>query len=403
MPHSNKKTRKSAAGMGTIRKVSKIINGKTYTYYEARYTEGFNPGTGKQIQRSITGKTQKEVSQKLKAATAAIDAGTYKVPCKMTVGEWLDIWVAEYLKNVKPLTESNYSEQVKRHLKPALGATKLENLDAHTIQKFYNTLAETGLSPKTIKNIHGVLHSALQQAIANDYIRHNPTEACKLPKVVRPEIKPLEPDEIAHMLQEAEKDSYCNLFTVAMFTGMRQGELLGLSWECVDFTTGIITVKQQLQYKDGNYFLETPKSGKGRTILPAPLVMDALRQEQQKQQAEQAKAGELWNNSFNLVFTDALGKNLVRRTVVKHFKKISQRAGISEDARFHDLRHSFAVTSLYAGDDIKTVQANLGHATAQFTLDVYGHVTQTMRQDSANRMQRFYNQLKNNVCQENTL
>lgn len=250
-----------------------------------------------------------------------------------------------------------------------------------------------GLSPKTVKNIHGVLHSALQQAIANGYIRNNPTEACKLPKVIKAEIKPLEPEEIAQMLKEAEKDDYCNLFITAMFTGMRQGELLGLAWENVDFTTGVISVKQQLQCKDGDYFLETPKSGKGRTILPAPLVMEALRKEWQKQQVEKTQAGELWNNPFNLVFTDATGKNLVRRTVVKHFKKISERAGISQEARFHDLRHSFAVTSLYAGDDIKTVQANLGHATAQFTLDVYGHVTQKMKQDSANRMQQFYDQL----------
>lgn len=393
MPRSAKKTKKSAAGVGTIRKKTVTRNGKDYTFWEARYTEGFDPGTGKQIQRSITGKTQKEVAQKLKAATAAIDAGTYKAPCKMTVGEWLDIWVAEYLKNVKPLTQHNYAKQVRKHLKPALGAVKLEALDPHRIQKFYNSLSESGLAPKTVKNIHGIFHSALQQAIANDYIRHNPTDACKLPKVVKTEIKPLEPEEIARMLQEAEKDDYCNLFIVAMFTGMRQGELLGLPWECVDFDTGIITVRQQLQCKDGNYFLETPKSGKNRTILPAPLVMDALRREQQKQQAAQEQAGELWNNSFNLVFTDALGKYLVRRTVVKHFKKISERAGISDDARFHDLRHSFAVTSLHAGDDIKTVQANLGHATAQFTLDVYGHVTQKMRQDSANRMQQFYDQL----------
>ena len=393
MPRSAKKTKKSAAGVGTIRKKTVTRNGKDYTFWEARYTEGFDPGTGKQIQRSITGKTQKEVAQKLKAATAAIDAGTYKAPCKMTVGEWLDIWVAEYLKNVKPLTQHNYAKQVRKHLKPALGAVKLEALDPHRIQKFYNSLTESGLAPKTVKNIHGIFHSALQQAIANDYIRHNPTDACKLPKVVKTEIKPLEPDEIARMLQEAEKDDYRNLFIVAMFTGMRQGELLGLPWECVDFDTGIITVKQQLQCKDGNYFLETPKSGKNRTILPAPLVMDALVREKTKQEAERKQAGDAWSNPFNLVFTDTLGKYLVRRTVVKHFKKISERAGISNDARFHDLRHSFAVTSLYAGDDIKTVQANLGHATAQFTLDVYGHVTQKMRRDSANRMQQFYDQL----------
>ncbi len=393
MPQSNNTKKRATSGMGSIRKVTKTVKGVDYTYYEARYTEGYDPGTGKQIQRTVSGKTKKEVAQKLKAALAALDAGTYKEPCKMTVGEWLDIWVAEYLGSVKPLTQQNYANQVRRHLKPAMAAVKLEALDPHIIQKFYNSLSESGLSPKTVKNIHGILHSALQQALENDYIRRNPANACKLPKITKPEIKPFEPEEIAHLLKEAEKDDYCNLFTVAMFTGMRQGELLGLAWDCVDFETGIITVKQQLQCKDGTYFFETPKNGKGRTILPAPIAMDALRNELEKQKAEQAQAGTMWNNPFNLVFTDALGKNLVRRTVVKHFKKIAQRAGLADDARFHDLRHSFAVTSLYAGDDIKTVQANLGHATAQFTLDVYGHVTQKMRQDSANRMQKFYEQL----------
>ena len=385
--------------MGSIRKVTKVVKGKEYTYYEARYTEGFDPRTGKQIQRSISDKSKKVVAQKLKAALAAIDAGTYKAPCKMTVAQWLDIWVAEYLNSVKPLTKHNYNKQVQKHLKPALGAAKLETLDTHTIQRFYNSLIASGLSPKTVKNVHGILHCALQQAIACDYIYRNPADACKLPKVTKPEIKPLEPEEIARLLKEAEQDDYCNLFIVAMFTGMRQGELLGLAWECVDFQTGIITVKQQLQCKDGNYFLETPKSGKNRTILPAPIVMDALRNQLERQQKEQEQAGEMWDNQFGLVFTDALGKYLVRRTVVKHFKKISQRAGISDDARFHDLRHSFAVSSLYAGDDIKTVQANLGHATAQFTLDVYGHVTQKMRQESANRMQKFYEQLSSENAQ----
>ena len=389
MPQSKRTT----SGMGSIRKITREINGKTYTYYEARYTAGFDPGTGKQIQRSITDKSKKVVAQKLRAVMSDLDAGTYKAPCKMTVAQWLDIWVAEYLNSVKPLTKHNYNKQVQKHFKPALGAVRLDALDTHTIQRFYNSLSASGLSPKTVKNLHGILHCALQQAIACDYLSRNPADACKLPKVTKPEIKTLEPEEIARLLKEAEQDDYCNLFIVAMFTGMRQGELLGLAWECVDFKSGIITVKQQLQCKDGNYFLETPKSGKNRTILPAPIVMDALRNQMERQQKEREQAGKMWDNQFNLVFTDALGKYLVRRTVVKHFKKISQRAGISDDARFHDLRHSFAVSSLYAGDDIKTVQANLGHATAQFTLDVYGHVTQKMRQESANRMQKFYEQL----------
>lgn len=391
MPRS---TKKSASGAGTIRKKTVTKGGKPYTYWEARFTVGFDPQTGKQIQRSISGKTQKEVAQKLREITTELDQGSYQEPTKMTLGEWLDIWLIEYSANLKPMTQQTYSEQVGNHIKPELGRIKLKDLKTHMIQRFYNSMVNGNrpLSAKTIKNIHGVLHRALQQAVSNNLIRDNPATACVLAKVQKPEIKPLEPKEIHLMLQEAKDDDYQNLFTVALFTGMRQGELLGLSWDCVDFETGVITVKQQLQHKDGKYFLCSPKSNKPRRMLPAPLVLDALKAEQKKQQFAQMQAGEVWSNPFNLVFTDASGKNLVRRTVVKHFKAIAGRVGAG-NARFHDMRHSFAVTSLLAGDDVKTVQENLGHATAAFTLDVYGHVTDQMRRDSASRMQKFYESL----------
>ena len=181
--------RKSAAGTGTIRKKTVTRAGKEYSYWEARYTAGYNPGTGKQIQRSITGKTQKEVAQKLKAATAAIDEGTYTAPSKMTVAQWLDIWTAEYLGGVKPATVVSYNATVRTHLKPGLGAIRLESLTAHTVQGLYNSLGEKGLSAKTIKNVHGVLHKALQQAVANGYIRFNPTDACIRPRVQQKVLK----------------------------------------------------------------------------------------------------------------------------------------------------------------------------------------------------------------------
>lgn len=391
MPRS---TKKSASGAGTIRKKTVTKGGKPYTYWEARFTVGFDPQTGKQLQRSISGKTQKEVAQKLREVTAELDKGSYQEPTKMTLGEWLEIWLKEYSANLKPMTLQTYSEQVKNHIIPELGRIKLKDLKTHMIQRFYNSMAtgEKPLSAKTIKNVHGVLHKALHQAVSNNLIRDNPATACVLPKVQKPEIKPLEPQEIHRVLQEAEDDDYRNIITVALFTGMRQGELLGLSWDCIDFESGVITVKQQLQHKDGKYFLCSPKSNKPRRILPAQLVMDALKAEQEKQEHARQQAGEVWNNPFNLVFTDASGKNLVRRTVVKHFKAIAGRAGVG-DARFHDMRHSFAVTSLLAGDDVKTVQENLGHATAAFTLDVYGHVTNQMRRDSASRLQKFYESL----------
>ena len=164
MPQKN--SGRNAAGTGSIRKKTVTRDEKEYTYWEARYTEGYDPGTGKQIQRSVTGKTQKEVAQKLKAATAALDAGTYIAPSKMTVGDWLDIWQQDYLGSVKPRTLDSYRTTVETHLKPAFGAVKLDALATHEIQRFYNSLQKgqgprQPLSPKTIRNVHGVLHKAL--------------------------------------------------------------------------------------------------------------------------------------------------------------------------------------------------------------------------------------------------
>ena len=386
MPHSD-----NAYSFGSIKKKTTIRKGKEYVVWEVRISMGYDPITGKQLQKSVSGKTQKDVREKLKKVLTELENDTYVEPTKMTVGEWLDTWAKEYLNNVKVLTEENYLNQIANHLKPGIGHVKLECLNTHTIQRLYNSLqTEKGLSAKTIKNIHGVLHQALNQAVDSGYIRKNPSEACKLPKVNKSEIVALEPEQMSTLLQQAQSDSYSNLFITALFTGLRQSELIGLSWDCVNLETGVITVKQQLQCKDGEYFMSTPKNGKPRIMVPAPLVMEALRQEKAKQDAWRSAAGNLWNNPHNLVFTDSLGKNLVRRTVVKHFKKITQRSGIDQTFRFHDLRHSYAVASLQAGDDIKTIQANLGHATAAFTLQVYAHVNDSMKQESSARMQKYY-------------
>ena len=382
--------RKAAAGTGTIRKKVITRNGKTYTYYEARYTEGYDPGTGKQIQRSITAKTQKEVAQKLKAATAAIDAGTYTAPSKMTVGQWLDIWTAEYLGGVKPRTKDNYQGVVKFRIKPGLGAVKLDALTPHTIQGYYNGLTKEGLAPKTVKNIHGILHKALQQAVANGYIRINPADSCILPRAVRRELAPMDEDMITAFLKAIRGHQFEELFTVTLFTGMREGEALGLLWDCVDLTKGTITIDKQLQLirgSKGQYQMVPTKNSKGRKISVAPSVVTTLRRVKHKQLENRLRYGECWEDS-GFVFTDDLGHHLSASSVYKSFKKVMEQIG-SPSTRFHDLRHSYAVASIKSGDDIKTVQENLGHATAAFTLDVYGHITEQMKKESADRMEQF--------------
>lgn len=387
---------KAASGAGTIRKKTVMRNGKEYTYWEARYTIGFDPGTGKQVQRSISGKTQKEVSQKLKAATTAIDTGTYQAPSKMTVGQWLDIWTTEYLGGVKPRTVDSYKSTVKHQIKPAIGAIRLDALNAHTIQGFYNSLGDR-LSAKTVKNTHGILHKALQQAVSNGYIRFNPADACIIPRAVRKELHPLDESQISTFLQAIRGHRFEALFTITLFTGMREGEVLGLTWDAVDLDKGTLHINKQLQKERGGggaYSLVPTKNSKGRCITLAPFVLALMKEVRRQQLRWRLQNARCWDNPMNLAFTDELGGHLMPHTVYHRFKAIVEAMGCP-DVRFHDLRHSYAVAAIRAGDDVKTVQENLGHATASFTLDIYGHVTEQMKQASASRMEQFIHSVRN--------
>lgn len=384
---------RNAQGAGTIRQRK---DGR----WEARYTIGRDGGTGKQIQKSLYGKTQKEVSKKLRQLTLKIEDGKYIEPSKLTVGQWLSIWLNEYIGNVKPLTAASYRTQYENHIKPGLGAIKLTALNANSVQKFYNDLQrKKGLSPKTIKNVHGVLHKSLEKAVALQYISYNPSNACELPKVIKKEIQPLDEKDIKAFLCAISGHKYETLYIVTLFTGMRQGEILGLTWDNIDFEKGTIYINKQLQKektKNGKYYLATLKNDKSRTITPAPYIMKLLNEYKKNQTSLKIKGGSIWGNSEpinkNLVFTDEIGCHLVHVTVYKQYKKIVESIGCSS-ARFHDLRHSYAVASLQNGDDVKTVQENLGHHTAAFTLDVYGHVSERMKKESAARMEAYIKSL----------
>lgn len=385
---------KNAKGSGNIRK-------RPDGRWEARYTTGIDPKTGKQIQKSVYGRTQKEVRMRLTEVTSELDNGSYIEPCKMTMDQWLDVWLAEYTTDVKPLTLVSYKTHTKNNIRPYLGQIRLSALDAPTIQKLYNRLLRgeedrTPLSPKTIKDLHGVLHRALQQAVQLGMIRVNPASACKPPRVEKPDIHPLADENVTKFLAAIRGDSYEPILQLGLFTGMRQGELLGLMWECVNFNTNTILVDKQLQrcYEKGKgYRYISPKNGKSRLISVAPSVMELLKDQLAHQEELRQQAGAAWEES-HLVFTDAFGRHLSPVTVRKHCKAALKSIG-QGDVRFHDLRHSFALTSLQCGDNIKMVQENLGHATAAFTLDVYGHISDQMRRDSASRMEQYIHSVTN--------
>ena len=390
------KSRRAASGTGTIRKITVTKDGKNYTYWQARYTAGYDPGSGKQIQRTITGKTQKDVSLKLRQLTSELDQGTYIAPNKLTVMSWMTTWQEEYLQNVKPSTAYKYKVDINNYIIPRLGATKLEDLATPMIQRFYNDLlhpkkSETkALSAKTVRCIHGIFHSALSKAVQLGYLRMNPSDACELPRAVRKEIVPLEEDQISEFLKAIDGHVHEYLYKITMFTGMREGEVLGLTWDCIDFNRGTLIIKRQLvrdRQKGGEYHFSTPKNGKMRVIVLAPTVVELFQAQRSKQALMMLDAGKAWQNN-NLIFTNPTGGYLSYRTVYDCFKRVMVKLGHPE-ARFHDLRHTYAVAAIKSGDDIKTVQENLGHATAAFTLDVYGHVTSQMKQASASRMEQF--------------
>ena len=380
--------KKSAKGGGTIRKKTVTRNGKPYVYWEARITTGRDPGTGKQIQRSFTGKTQKEVREKLAQAVAEVDRGTYTAPAKLTVGQWLDIWQRDYLGGVKPATVTVYRNNIKNHIKPALGAIRLSELHPHMIQEFINGLE--GLSPASVRLAYKVLHQALERAVALDYIPRNPATRCELPRQEQKEIHPLDDEQVRALLSTAKGGELEHLVNVALFTGLRLSELLGLTWDCVDFDQSMIAVTKQLAragQRTAGLFI-SPKSGKGRTITAAPSILRSLRTQRARRSEMQLRAGPLWQDIHGLVFTTESGGPLEQWTVEVKFKRLVLAAGL-EGVRFHDLRHTYAVNAIRAGDDIKTIQGNLGHATAAFTLDRYGHFTERMKQDSAARMESF--------------
>lgn len=291
---------------------------------------------------------------------------------------------------------------LRNHIRPVIGAVKLTALKPAQVQSLINNVKSTKkttegstVNPKTVKNVHGVLHSALQQAMMCGYINTNPADRVILPKRSKTEINVLDSEQIPQFINAIKGHPFEFLYLVDLFTGMRQSELLGLQWGDIDFDTKTLTVKRQLQYlgnAHGGYQYATPKNNKPRLIVLPDKAVTALKHQRAKQAEMQLAAGKMWSNPDNLVFTTETGEHIKHDLIYRHLKRIFKEMGVP-DLRFHDLRHCYAVISLQSGCDIKTVQENLGHYAAAFTLDTYSHVTETMRREGADKINRFMDKL----------
>ena len=278
--------------------------------------------------KSIYGKTEEECAKKLRKAVAEIDSGIYQEPSKLTVKTWADIWMSEYWGGLKESTKDNYGMHIRLNIKPNIGSMKLQALGAHHIQAMYNKLQrreKRPLSAKSIHNLNSIVHSMMEQALRLGYIRINPCKAVTKPRVEKKEMQVLKDAKLEDFLAAIKGHQYESVYLVDVFTGMRQGEILGLTWADVDFKGGFIHVRKQLQKErkvGGIYKRLNLKNDRVRRVKPAPFVMDVLKAEQRKQRENRLRAGAMWGNDMNLVFTNEMGINLSTKSVYNNFKAV---------------------------------------------------------------------------------
>ena len=191
----------------------------------------------------------------------------------ITVEEWLNTWLSSYCLSIKDTTRGKYASDLRLHIIPALGKIHLVKLDGAMIQRFYSSLVKKGIAPKSVRNLHGTLHKALNQAVKLGIFRVNPANACDLPKVIKHEMTPVPDDELGNFLNAIKDSPYYAYYYVMIFTGMRRAELIGLTWDCVNFVCRTIRVYHQfnrnLTKPGSQYEFMTLKNGKERTFRPA--------------------------------------------------------------------------------------------------------------------------------------
>ena len=343
-------------------------------------------------QHSLYGRTKAIVKDKLAQKWAEITQGNSITETDLTVEQWGKEWLQTFkAKKVKHSTMDNYEGNFANHIVPYLGSFKLKDLTTLSVQRMYLRLEQEGLSPKSIRNVHGMLHGMLDKAVKMDMVRRNVTDSCELPHVQKVEMHPLTKEQMGSFMELAKDDEYYLMMRFDFFTGLRESELIGLTWDCLDMEKHTLRVYRQFvriaSGPDKGKMMYTPlKNGKERTITLAASAMAVLREAKRRQNEMKLCAGSSWQNEYNMIFTRSNGHFVRFKTLYLHFKNIVKKLGRPE-VRFHDVRHTYATLSLQSHVDPKTLSEALGHATVAFTLDVYGHCNDDMKQQAADQLE----------------
>lgn len=336
---------------------------------------------------------KKDAQKYLNAVLREKDLGAFIEPSKMTVGQYLDDWLANAAKaKVSERTYNDYTDLLKRYVRPMLADWKLADVEPLHIQKLYTQLQEKGLSPRTVRYTHTVLSSALKQAIKWRLLVTNPALAVELPRQDRKEMQSLSPEAAAKFLKKAVADRYGVMFAFALVTGMRPEEYLALQWKDVDLNSGIAIVQRTLVWREtkgsGGWYFGEPKTARSRRSIPLPISIVRLLQEHKSRQNEERMKRRKTYQELDLVFTTKDGGPLMRRNLARrHFRPILKAAGLPETIRLYDLRHSCATLLLAAQENPKIVSERLGHTSITLTMDIYSHVLPSMQKAASDKLE----------------
>lgn len=299
----------------------------------------------------------------------------------------LDDFFVDYLKAIKsslrPNTFQQYSQIVNQHISPILGKYKLEDLKPNIIQQFYNFKIDDGVSERTVILIHAVLHKAFKQAVLWGIIGWNPSDGVIRPKMKRKEMQVLDDVQVRNLLLAAKGSWMETILQLAITTGMRFGELLGLKWSDLNWETRQLQIQRQAKriIGQGIVFSEPKTKAGRRTIVLGKSTVKLLRKHWLDQQSMINKLESGWED-LDLIFPSKIGTAIDQSNVTKLFKELLKKANLPE-IRFHDLRHTSATLMLKQGINPKIVQERLGHSDISMTLNCYSHVLPSMQEEAA--------------------
>ena len=336
---------------------------------------------GKRLSRDFTTKVQ--CQRWIREVLDKKDQGFNFDGAQISLREFLEDWLITKEASLRPETHYQYSMTCRKYIIPLLGKLKLIELRPEHIQKLYQAEKQAGVGDRTIEMIHMVLHGALGHAVKLGLLSRNPTDATIPIRPKHKEMKFYDETQVNQFLLSAKGDNYEMIYYLAIATGMRQSELLGLKWSDLDWRYKTIIVQRQLTRgkKDGDYFTSLKTQAGYRTILLGNITIDKLREHYKIQQNEQKEMGERWEEN-DLIFPSSIGTPLDQYNLYHKFKTLIQISGLPE-IRFHDLRHTAASLMLNHGIPPIIVSRRLGHSKVSITLDIYGHLIQEMQNEAA--------------------